>query len=101
MSDTATANTQDPEPSVKPAAREQYGTISAAYFPREVTLAAGGQFTAHEISIRRSFKAKDGPWDHRSLTIDRKEAMNLLQALTDVYRASYRVAPKKQAEAAE
>ena len=96
MPDSTDTAAKEAKSAIKPTAREQYGTISAAYFPREVALADGGRFTAHEISIRRSFKDKDGKWDHRSLSIDRKEAMNLVLALTDVYKATYRLAPPDQ-----
>ncbi len=72
----------------KPTEIVKLGLISVGYYPSNVTLADGREFTDHSISIRRNFKTADG-WDHRSLSIKRKESLQLITALQQIVLKSY------------
>lgn len=74
--------------STSPETIARYGTMSVAYFPKQVKLEDGKTFVAHDLSIRRGYKVGN-EWKHVSMTIKRREAMQFITALEDCYRDSY------------
>lgn len=82
----------------KPVSRVQYGNVSVAVFPRDVTKGDGSTFTAYDFSLRRSFKKSDGEWDHVSISLNRSEAMKAAEALRDCFRESYRLSDQAATE---
>jgi len=104
MSDTAvldketSADEATSANSRRPAALVKYGWCSAAYYPTERARKSDGEvFTAHDISVRVSWKGDDGKTHHRELTVPRTEAFNLAEAITDVTKQSYELSRQQHA----
>jgi hypothetical protein len=101
MSPRKPASTPEPEStgSDKPVSRVQYGTVSAAVFSQQRERTDGEEFTDYTISLRRSYRDKEGQWQNNSITFFRREVLAAAQALIEAYKESYRLGAQDRAEA--
>jgi len=59
------ADQQDATSSAQPVATVRYGDVSAAIFADLVHLPSGTEFTAHRVSLRRSYRDQQSDeWKH-------------------------------------
>jgi len=96
MADTAVAQPPAstlPKSGKQPLIKKKLGNISVAVFSEEVSGKDGDVFTAYSFSLQKSWKDKSGNWQNHTISLKRREILQVQAALGEAFVASYLTDP--------